>query len=76
MKCIDCSGVINFNIVISLQTGCSGISHSSSYPCDDCGRLHWRDSSGVYNRSGEKAFLIDGELVLKGSDVIEKNKLH
>lgn len=64
-KCREkgCSGLVNLNMPVLLQTGCRSCAYA--YPCDKCEMLHWfynKRVSGVRNRSGEKTFHKNGIL--------------
>jgi len=65
MRCTekDCSGSVATATLVNVRTGCS--SYSTAHPCDTCGRLHWPDGNGVFNRQGDRAFLENGRLVNK-----------
>jgi len=70
MKCRNegCTGKVDMRKSVSLMIGCGGLcggSYSHAYPCDTCGRLHWKDGSPVFNRAGQKAFLINNIVILK-----------
>jgi hypothetical protein len=56
-----CPGTIDLNDGVLLMVGCA--QRAGAYPCDTCGRLHWPSGNAVSNRSGQLAFLIDGQLV-------------
>ncbi|NTV44862.1 MAG: hypothetical protein HGA67_04230 [Candidatus Yonathbacteria bacterium] len=58
------------NTYFTVPTGC----HSSdvTHPCNTCGRLHWPDGNGVFNRQGHRAFCEKGTLVNKPVDPVNK----
>lgn len=59
----DCSGNIDLKKIIHLRTGCH--SSTAAYPCNICGRIHWSDGTLVFNRSGESAYLKNGQIIHK-----------
>ncbi len=68
LSCVadNCGGIIDFENPVRLRTGCA--SFDNAFPCKKCGRLHWyfdakEAVSGVNNRGGESAYLIDGKVV-------------
>jgi len=74
LKCAesDCKNKVNLENGTPIRTGCR--SWDWAYPCEKCGRLHFLSGMdenqppscfGVTNRSEERAFLIDGEVVNK-----------
>ena len=65
MNCKEkgCKGEIDLNQKVSVQTGC--VSNTIVHPCNVCGRLHWVSGNSVQNRSGNKAFLKKGRLVIQ-----------
>lgn len=69
-KCSDCDGELDMTKEIPLRTSCT--SYASAIPCSKCGRLHWDDKNPVSNRSGERAFLVDGKIDLRPEEKIRK----
>jgi len=65
MKCQEkgCSGEVDMSHPVSLKTGCQ--SFGTAYSCNQkgCGRLHWKDGSAVEERTGNRAFLKNGDVV-------------
>jgi len=63
MKCTEnsCTGEIDLEQNVQVRTGC--MSSTIVHPCGVCGRLHWKEGSGVQNRAGHKAFFKNGYLV-------------
>ena len=70
-----CKGILDLDSRIEVQTGCGsrcGPPSRTAFPCDNCGRLYFlvgdeahKNPVGVERRSGEKAFLENGEIVLR-----------
>lgn len=65
MTCTEegCGGKIDTENQFLVPCGCTR--RMSTIPCTKCGRLHHHDGTGVFNRGGQKAFVIQGELVNK-----------
>lgn len=63
MKCTEakCVGEINTANPIRLRTSCAF--YSFAFQCNECGRLHWKDGTPVFNRANLKAFLENGAIV-------------
>ncbi len=57
MKCSekDCPGQVSLKSPVLVRVGCR--SFGDAFPCDICGRLHWKYGEGMYNRSGQRAFV-------------------
>jgi hypothetical protein len=68
-KCSEngCSGIIDIAKGVSLRIGCCTL-FDSAFPCDQCGRLYWRNGSAVVNRQDHKAFLENGQIVHKNDN--------
>ncbi|MFA5652034.1 MAG: hypothetical protein WC933_01600 [Candidatus Paceibacterota bacterium] len=63
-KEVFCKGKIDKKKSVSVMTGC--MSMTSTYPCDECGRLHWDNGRPIFNKPGQKAFLTKtGEIMHK-----------
>lgn len=70
MNCTKCGGEINFQRPVTIRTSCR--SFGTVYPCVKCGLLHWLQGDEVHktvlaaeNRGGQKAYLVEGEIVNK-----------
>ncbi len=58
----DCNGTVNTKTIVTVKTGC--LSYSTCHPCSICGRLHWKDGTGVFNRPGDRAFLDEHDRII------------
>ena len=75
MKCKEkgCKGEINKNNSVPLWVGCQRAPALTAYPCEECGRLHDKNGSLVFNNAGNKAFLEFNEVIFrdKNNEIIE-----
>jgi len=61
----ECCGFLNLNETFYLMCGCT--SRMPAHVCNICGRLHHPSGKGVFNKSGQKAFIIEGKLTHKAA---------
>ncbi|HNP79695.1 MAG TPA: hypothetical protein PKI00_02505 [Candidatus Pacearchaeota archaeon] len=62
-----CNGRINKTGIVSLPVSSSGwnTEYKQAYPCIVCGELHYKNGRPVLIKNGNKAFLIDNQIVFK-----------
>ncbi len=75
MKCTEkgCDGLVKIEKDTGVELRISCLATDTAYPCQKCGRLYWPNENGgftggVFSRSGEEAFLIDGRVINKPAD--------
>jgi len=74
MVCVNCGNAVEHgDNLILLKISC-GPPNASAYPCKECGRLHWADGLGVFNRQGCAAFLEEGHLVNRDAEGKETSR--
>lgn len=67
-QCQECGGMIDLTNSVPLLISC--YSMSIAHPCKGCGRLYFSDGSPAFSRAGLKAFLRDGQIILKEEEVL------
>lgn len=62
MNCVEkgCSGFVDSNRPFTVLT--TRTRSEDFFPCNICGRLHWKNGSGAMNGFGNSTFLIDGKV--------------
>lgn len=67
MNCKEkgCEGEINKNNPDAFPVGRHRASIITVYPCEECGRLHDRNGSLVFDNAGNRPFLEYNEIILR-----------
>ena len=68
MNCsiVTCAGSVDLNSPFTVQT--TNMNQKETFPCNVCGRLHWKSGNGVVNGFGKIVFLKQGSVVIIEED--------